>query len=359
MEAAYIRDIWAIHLYRDVANINYHDNGDSLISNELREWILKNGIPKGFERRKRTKKDAHLPLCIFFKHETQEYFYQKKFNNKFHRKYGFKTQKDCENALYELVERLKREELEEKRKNVTKTKDGIHCIRLKKKDKTYEFLVDKDVWYDIIQYTWSLTGDFKYAYSSNVDGEHYRMHVYIHEKYIGPIPKGKTVDHRKAYKNYDKNYDNRIKNLRALTSKEQTYNTDRKKRNIPIPYRGVYLKRGKFHAQIDHIFLDQFDTMEEAALAYNEAAIEIYKDIAILNDITTSNTTFEILFPKEIVTLEFVKNIDTITMLRELFRIRQDWKEENNIAYMHIKGKTFKKYKEIAIKLAEEEFGTE
>lgn len=116
---------------------------------------------------------------------------------------------------------------------------------------------------------------------AKIDGKIYKLHrlawFYVHG-YWPP----ETVDHI----NQDKT-DNRIANLRLATWGENT--RYRKLSSSREGYRGVRSARnGKFEARImtENIreSLGYFDTAEEAAKAYSEAAKKYHKEFAITNE---------------------------------------------------------------------------
>jgi hypothetical protein len=87
--------------------------------------------------------------------------------------------------------------------------------------------------------------------------------------------------------------DNRRSNLRICTSFQNQHNRKINK-NSTSGYKGVYFEKGKWFskrwaAQISvnnkHIKLGYFETAEEAARAYNEAAIKYHGEFANINEI--------------------------------------------------------------------------
>lgn len=111
-----------------------------------------------------------------------------------------------------------------------------------------------------------------------VNGRSYYTHRVVWLLHHGAWP-DKDLDHV----NGDP-LDNRIENLRECTHFENTRNASGW---VGRKYKGVFSVRDKFRAILcferKNIHLGYFNTEEEAALAYNKAAIEYHKDFAILN----------------------------------------------------------------------------
>jgi hypothetical protein len=111
-----------------------------------------------------------------------------------------------------------------------------------------------------------------------VDGKHYRLHHLVWMYHHGYFEK--ELDHI----NRDRT-DNRIENLRPCNHSQNLGNS-RPRRN---GYKGVSLCKctGRWRAQLKgHI--GRFDTEEEAALAYNAAALAYFGDFAYLNEVIPS-----------------------------------------------------------------------
>ena len=97
-----------------------------------------------------------------------------------------------------------------------------------------------------------------------------------------PVPKGQEVDH----KNHN-GLDNRRTNLRAATRSQNIANRKKFRRanKQSSEYKGVWRKDGKWEAGLRHRYLGTFSTEQEAARAYNDAAIKLYGEFAQVNRI--------------------------------------------------------------------------
>lgn len=82
--------------------------------------------------------------------------------------------------------------------------------------------------------------------------------------------------------------DNRKNNLRQCTQQENLYNRPKNKRKIG--YKGVYKQKNRWCSKIMHngiqYYLGLFLTEEEAAMAYNLKAQELFGEFAYLNEIS-------------------------------------------------------------------------
>ncbi len=110
-----------------------------------------------------------------------------------------------------------------------------------------------------------------------------QTHNIVWEMHNGTIPDGMLVDHANGIRT-----DNRIENLQLATRAENNRNS-----LLPIDnasgYKGVSLdkKSGRWKAQITvdyrNVFLGRFDSKISAALAYDNAAIELHGSFAKTN----------------------------------------------------------------------------
>ena len=108
-----------------------------------------------------------------------------------------------------------------------------------------------------------------------VDGKQYRVHHLVWLFHYGEF--ANELDHINRIR-----HDNRIENLRSCTHSQNLGNA----RARVHKYKGVTFCKltGKWRAQLNG-HLGRFLTIEEAALAYNEAAIQHYGEFARLNEI--------------------------------------------------------------------------
>lgn len=109
------------------------------------------------------------------------------------------------------------------------------------------------------------------------------VHRLVWITFNGEIPKGFQVDHKDRDKRNPA-----LSNLRLATPRDNLCNS--KSRPNRTGYKGVYTNYRKFQAMIrdkhgNRTHLGSFKTPEEAALAYNMAAIKYHGEFAILNEI--------------------------------------------------------------------------
>ncbi len=146
--------------------------------------------------------------------------------------------------------------------------------------KGYVALVDDDDYERLSMLKWSATVKKTNIYASvYVAGKNKRMH-----RIIMNAPPELQVDH------IDGNgLNNQKSNLRLCTNSQNSMNKGKRNENTSSKYKGVYyVKAAKsYRAEIQKDgkkkVLYGFKTQEEAALAYNKAAIELHGEFARLN----------------------------------------------------------------------------
>lgn len=121
-----------------------------------------------------------------------------------------------------------------------------------------------------------------YAIHRERFGEGRRSFVLMH-RLIADAQPGELVDHISG-----NGLDNRKANLRIVSALQNSMNRVRNL-NSKSKYKGVTFDRGKWQGQIKlhgkmH-YLGRFDTEQEAAAAYNEAALRLFGVYAKLNQI--------------------------------------------------------------------------
>ncbi len=123
--------------------------------------------------------------------------------------------------------------------------------------------------------------------STLVDGKTFsrKIVIYMHRLILGAIGSLKG-DHRNG-----NTLDNRRENLRECTKAQNNMNARKPSHGLSSPYKGVVLfkRDGRFRAYIKkdgkQRHLGYFDTQEGAAMAYNQAAKELFGEFALLNQV--------------------------------------------------------------------------
>lgn len=156
----------------------------------------------------------------------------------------------------------------------------------------YSVMVDDEDYDGLMKNKWCYHGG--YAVRGQRKGKTNRL-IRMHAQIMG-TPKGMVTDHINRNR-----LDNRRENLRIVTQQYNSLNT-RMSKNNTSGYRGVHhvgkgsRKRNKLWAAVikvnyKTIFLGDFSTPEEAALAYNNAAAKYFGEYATLNDLTKKHDT--------------------------------------------------------------------
>lgn len=161
--------------------------------------------------------------------------------------------------------------------NITRNSDGIAIIPVKKKDETVYSTVSDDKWNDIMQYKWHVnsTGYIE----GTVEGKILKLH-----RYIMNATEDQIVEH------IDKNKLNNVtENLRFTTFSISNHTKKINYKNKSSKYTGVRLHktRNKWMSEIYKdkkcYFIGYFENENDAAMAYNNKAKELYGEFAKLN----------------------------------------------------------------------------
>ena len=158
----------------------------------------------------------------------------------------------------------------------------MNYIRFKKsKGKRHQIILDEVSLVLFNKYTWSIVKQSNSHYLiGNIDGKMYRFHRLLFDN----IDSTKFVDHING-----NGLDNRLDNLRICTPQQNRTNVPKLKGKSK--YKGVRKStKGKtWQAAIkkNHkwYYLGCFKTQQEAAKAYNVAAIQLFGEFARLNEL--------------------------------------------------------------------------
>lgn len=231
----------------------------------------------------------HIDIKSFYtnkrKHNLPKHIYT--YDNKFFCKKMYKSQqynslrretlKETIIDLIEINHKINKLKLIEQifyhLKPIKRNKDGIAIIKIK----DIEVLVDDNVWHKCSKIFWRINHDGYITGHKNIG----MMHRYL----IGNVKTGEIVDHINNIR-----YDNRISNLRIVSSTDNCHNRTKQK-NTSSQYIGVSFRKPqqKWHSNISYnhkrYYLGSFENEVDAAIAYNDKAIELYGESANLNEI--------------------------------------------------------------------------
>lgn len=149
-------------------------------------------------------------------------------------------------------------------------------------------IIDDEDYGKISPFQWCCHGDGYAARGYHENGK--VVILKMHHAVFGKPPAGYVIDHINGNK-----LDNRKCNLRLVTQQQNCFNS--KKRIAPVSgkkpsrFKGVGWRenRKKWRSRITfngkRYYLGQYETEEEAALAYNKAAKSFFGEYAKLNEI--------------------------------------------------------------------------
>ena len=195
---------------------------------------------------------------------------------------GYETAEEAREAYEAFVKGKEEKEWEEHRgKEITRDKNGVGCVWLSGKVGEGQCaLVSDEDWHEMTyKKAWYGSQNRKSVYAKCEDAK--MMHREVYRKCNEELGEGETVDH----KNGD-TLDNRRENLRRATKSEQAHNK-RKRAGCSSEYIGVRLIGSKWCGNVmkegKNYSIGRHKTEDEAALAYNRVAAEVYGENAQLN----------------------------------------------------------------------------
>jgi len=150
-------------------------------------------------------------------------------------------------------------------------------------------IVDDDNYDFLMQWSWGLT-NFGYVIRAQhievLNGKQIKEYTLMHKLILNPSPE-KQTDHIDGNK-----LNNQRANLREATASQNLMNKPKRKGTFSSKYKGVCWserdKKWRCYINIDkkRKSLGHFTHEEDAAMAYNSAAVKLHKEFANLNQIT-------------------------------------------------------------------------
>jgi hypothetical protein len=214
-------------------------------------------------------------------------------NNRFRVKFAYDKNKICiyTNTLDEAKlilenELVKKQNYENNKKNKQLTQNIIYhndipIILAKSHYNIYIIYVDADIWHHLNNYKWHIHNNYCIG---TINGKIISMHAYIYLYYnniSGTIYN--PIDHININK-----FDNRIQNLRIVSASSNNQNKEKNK-NCSSKYIGVYKNKKKWISTINKnykkYYLGSFINEVDAAIAYNNKAIELYGNNCKINNL--------------------------------------------------------------------------
>jgi hypothetical protein len=157
-------------------------------------------------------------------------------------------------------------------------KYNMKKIKLMGKKEIY-VIVDNLFYNEFIKYNWYFTSGYASRSEWNPKTKKGKT-IYMH-RLVADTPEGKQTDHINRNK-----LDNRKKNLRICTNKQNSGNIALSKHNTSGA-KGVNFHHKRWRAFISdknkHVHLGYFSTKELAIKAYNTKAQELFGSFALLN----------------------------------------------------------------------------
>lgn len=339
-DAGRIYDIHALYHHRETAYVNGN------LTEYEKNWVLSYGIPAGYEATER--EDRGLPECIFqYSHRSYTVIVtrgKKSLNKSFPTIEEAIKAKELFISAYE--EEKEKREIDRLSKPTLNSLGEYIIVCVTKKGTRHEFIVDEEVWKVVSKFNWSLKANF-YCQGKTDLGK-MTLHKYIFIRFVGEIPPDLTIDHVITARKDD----NRLANLRLATKSLQSHNRIKTKDSHET-HRGITFQSGSYKVVVNGVYRGCFKTEEEAALAANQAFLEIHGDNAVLNTVDTSKkTTAENRIAEELITKEFIQNMKYIKDLQHIITLKKLNSGAGGRIYLRgITAKTFEDTKKLVISL--------
>ena len=269
IEAAKHYDKYVTVKYNGACQLNFPDDPPNVEGVKLEDLILTK------------KKLSGLPDSIYKRKDNNKYYAKKQFQ-------GETYQSSSVNTLEEAVKELERinkeiKEIQDKfikehyEKPIERNADNKAIISINnyKKEIVGLCIVDDEYWHELKLIGWIMNNGYAHATINKVNVS---MHSFLMKKVQTDIDK---IDHIN-----NNRLDNRVINLRSVTSGVNNHNK-KKKEGCASQYIGVtkngknWLARINFGGTSEQ--LGTHETQVEAAKAYNKRAKELYGDNARLN----------------------------------------------------------------------------
>lgn len=152
--------------------------------------------------------------------------------------------------------------------------------------KGHEAIVDEEDYEALAIFKWSAQEVPGKVYAKRAVGSGPRHRTLLLHRVITGAEQHQLVDHING-----NGLDNRRSNLRIANKSENGQNQRTKRANTTSRYKGVhfYKSRNKWVAEIKHKgvrrSLGYFESEDDAARAYNAAAVETFGEFAALNEV--------------------------------------------------------------------------
>ena len=269
----FVDEITAAEAYDKAAFIKFGKNAST---NNLIHY--EDAIKFKIEDLKCVVKKRKYPKFIVF--QNNKFYASITDNKQLYKSKGQDTLIEAEKILHMYQEKIKIKNLEEKEKNktkeITRNNENFAVIYIynKKKDIIGHTIVDDNIWHELSEMKININNNYIRIY---VNKKYIKLHRYL----LDVTAKNELVDHIN-----NNTYDNRISNLRKVTSAQNNYNK-KKKENTTSIYKGVTLKNNKFLVSIykdgKRYNVGNYETEIEAGFAYNFEAVEFFGEYANIN----------------------------------------------------------------------------